>query len=246
MRSPQVNSSIMERRMKIPGFNCENSSCCPLWQLKIMQQCWKGSVEQWTRQAVGRTQIQEIVSLKILFPPHKTLTEGVGMQQFCKVSCSKWTLLQADFTHAAYLQQQKPGFTWWLMGARSWSVSLGWDFNVTTSKQQALGKIAWKRGRKICGAAWLPPAALKLTTTVSPKQHSEFMLQPQPLQAWLQSTRSTIALYWWISWAALVLGGGRPGCAEPSHAPSVVLGQSSALSHHTFFQPEACLAPSAA
>ena len=55
--------------------------------------------------------MQENVSLKILFPQRQTLTEGMGMQQFCKLSCSKWALVQVQPIHAAYLQQQ-PVFIW--------------------------------------------------------------------------------------------------------------------------------------
>lgn len=51
-----------------------------------------------------------IISPKFLFPQCQTPSEGIGMQQFCKVSHSRLALLQAEFTPAAYLQQQWPGF----------------------------------------------------------------------------------------------------------------------------------------
>lgn len=38
---------------------------------------------QWARQAVGRTQIQVIISPKFFFPQCQTASEGIGMQQFC-------------------------------------------------------------------------------------------------------------------------------------------------------------------
>lgn len=50
-----------------------------------------------------------IISPKFLFPQCQT-SEGIGVQQFCKLSHSRLTLLQAEFTPAAGLQQQWPGF----------------------------------------------------------------------------------------------------------------------------------------
>lgn len=143
-----------------------------------MQQYWKGLVG-----AADKASHREDSNTNSHLPqdPFSIVPNtdwGYGHATVSQTLFSKWALLQAEFTHAAYLQQQWPVFTWWLMGTWSWSISLGWDFSITTSKLQALEKTAWKRGRSLCGVAGLPP-----TVRLTPKHCPEFTLQYQPLKS---------------------------------------------------------------
>lgn len=81
--------------MKTPGFNCWDSSCNPSWAedpAAVLERL-RGCSEQGKQQGGLKPKCSSL-----LFPQCQTPSEGIGMQKFCKLSCSRSALLQAEFS----------------------------------------------------------------------------------------------------------------------------------------------------
>lgn len=119
MRSPQVNGSIMGREWK-PQDLTVGTQAATHHGLKILQQCWKGS-EGAVSKASNREDSNPSAHLSFFLSAKHHLRVLA-----CKSSANSPAQGRLCFKQSsAYLQQQWPGFMWWLMAALSWSRSLG-------------------------------------------------------------------------------------------------------------------------
>ena len=166
----------------------------------MMQQCWKGSVA-----AVDEASNREDsnTSNHVPWDPFSTVPNadrGHGHATIVQTLLLR-VIIALNGVHSCSLFVAAVVYFHMVVNSHgdslSWSILFRWDFNITTSKVQALEKTAWERGRRICGIACLPPTATRLTATTSRKQGPELALLPQPPKVWLKFTIRIIGLNWW-------------------------------------------------